>query len=166
LRKYAAWQLIDEGRASFGEAVMRACMGEFDTASLFPRFDCDGLDLYSCYLRSILGEALERDDYTALRYERLRRDLPLYLRGRPGVGRDLLGALRNAPPVRTSSHGHYPLYFDTRLRRLVGRKTRWICDRFEYRFGAKGARQSTRARRRPDQAHARDRRRRPQSLRG
>ena len=136
-RKHAALQLLDEGRASFTVAITRACMGEFDTAAMFPGFDCTGLDLYSCYVRSIVGEALERDDYTALRYERLRRDLRLYLQDRAGVGPNLLRALRNDPAVRTSSHKRYQRYFDERLRRLVGRKTQWICNRFGYGFGGK-----------------------------
>jgi hypothetical protein len=141
-QKHAIWQLMDGGRASFAEAVTAACTGEFDTAAAFPGFDCAELDLYSCYVRSIVGEALERDDYTALRYERLRRDVGRYLRQREEVGRDLLRTVRDAPAVRTSRRGAYPGYFDEPLRRLVGRKTRWLRDRFGYRFGEKPDRRS------------------------
>lgn len=150
--KAAAWELLDFGQASFAEFTTRACMGEFDTARMFPGFDCAGLDLYSCYLRSIVGEALGRDDYAALRYERLRGDVRMYLRDRADVGRDLLRALRTDPALRTSEHDPYPVYFDDGLRRLVGDKTRWICAGFGYSFGGKQARQSSRARRRPHQA--------------
>jgi hypothetical protein len=137
--KRAVWEMMDSGRASFPEVTTRACLGEFDTAGLFPGLACAGLDLYSCYVHWVVGEALERDDYTALRYERLRRDLFLYLSDREGVDRDLLRAVRNDPPLRTSRHDPYPAYFDDRLRQLVGGKTSWICDRFGYGFQA-GAR--------------------------
>jgi hypothetical protein len=144
------WQdLLRDGTASFEEAVTLACRSEYDIENAFPGFDATGLDLYSAFVKSILGSALDRPDFTALRYERLRRQLADYLRGRAGVNKQLLRALRRDPPARASNHAHFAQYYDAPTRRLVGESTAWLCERFGYRVGGGQDRPRARAERKP-----------------
>jgi hypothetical protein len=130
-RKRFVWEnMLRRGEADFEEAVRRACSGEFD----HPTLPTLGADLYSASVTGIAGEALERPDFAALRFEGLRKQLRGYIRGHAGVDRELLAAIRNAPPARTSEHAGYRQYYDDALRGLVGERTAWICERFGYRF--------------------------------
>jgi hypothetical protein len=135
-RKAIIWNdLLRRGEASFAEAVGRAVEGDFDHAAMFPALD-EPFDLYTSYVRDIAGPVLDRPDFTAMRFENMRRQLRGYLAGRSGVSKDLLRAIRQSPPSRVSSHQPYADYYDDELRRLVATKTEWLCDRFGYRFGA------------------------------
>jgi hypothetical protein len=137
-RKSVIWHdLMGSGSASFGQAVTRACHSEFDVERAFPGFDGAGLDLYTAYVKSVVGSALDRADFTALRYERLRHQLGAYLRDRAGVDKELLRALRRDPRARTSDHSHFAEYYDAPTRRLVGDSTSWLCERFGYRLRAR-----------------------------
>ena len=51
----------------------------------FPTLDDHGWDLYSAYVMTIAGPVLDRTDFEALRFERLRPQLSAYLRGRQAV---------------------------------------------------------------------------------
>jgi hypothetical protein len=137
--KAAIWEnVLRSGAADFREAVHRACAGDFEHP-LTPLMRRDGLDLYSAYLRSIVGEALERPDYTALKFERLKRPLIGFLQEHTAVSPALARAIRSEPPRLASEHADYRAYYDDDLRELVGAKTRWIQDRFRYRFRASAA---------------------------
>jgi hypothetical protein len=136
--------LLRRGEASFAEAVTRALTGDFDRAALFPSLD-EPSDLYTAYVRDIVGPALERPDFTAIRFEHLRRGLRSSLLGRGGVDKALLRAVRDAPPERTSVHRLYVEYYDRGLRDLVGQRTGWLCERYHYRFTMKRARERDRS---------------------
>jgi hypothetical protein len=147
-RKSVIWHdLMDCGGASFGKAVALACRSQFDMERAFPDFDGAGLDLYTAYVKSIVGSALDRGDFTALRYERLRPQLRTYLRDRAGVDKELLRALRQDPRMRTSDHDNFAEYYDAPTRRLVGESTAWLCERFGYRVVRRGGAKSKAAKR-------------------
>jgi hypothetical protein len=144
-RKRVIWRdLMDSGRATFAEAVQAACRGAYDSASVFPNSDVTGLDLYSAFVHTIVGEALDRSDYAALRFERLRPEVIKFLRDREGVDKQLLRAIRNDPAVRKSDRGRYQDYYDVKTRKLVRRRTTWLCQRFGYRFEKPKLRANTR----------------------
>lgn len=134
--KRGVWEgALGAGEASFAEAVTRACNGDFEhplTAVMRER----GLDFYSARLLEIAGEALERPDFTVVRHEQLARQTLRFLRRHTEVTPELKRALRHRAPVKASSHRHYATYYDRPLRELVGERTAWLCDRFEYRFEA------------------------------
>lgn len=133
-RKRVIWEdVLRLGRADFKEAVTRACTGDFDHP-LAPMIRDEGVDLYSAFIRDIAGAALERSDFTPLRFERLRKQLLQYLRSRIEVPGPLARAIRCDPPRRVSDHGPYADYYDSDLRELVGEKAGWLCERFNYRF--------------------------------
>ncbi len=134
--KRAVWEgAMRGGEADFKEAVTLACTGDFDHP-LTPVMRAQGLDFYSARVREIAGAALDRPDFTVLRFERsLRKQVLRYLRAHTEVPRGLAAAIRNGPPSRTSKHGHYTEYYDDELRDLVADKTAWLCDRFGYRYG-------------------------------
>jgi hypothetical protein len=143
-RKRVIWRdLMDSGSATFAEAVQAACRGAYDSASVFPNSDVTGLDLYSAFVQTIVGDALDRSDYTAVRFERLRREVTEFLRDREGVDKPLLKAIRNAPAVRKSDRGRYQDYYDVKTRKLVRRSTAWLCERFGYRFEKPGQLRAT-----------------------
>jgi hypothetical protein len=85
--KGAVWEgLLRSGEAGFAEAVRRACTIDDEIEHpLAPTMRREGLDLYSACVRDIVGEALDRPDYTALRLERLRKPLVRYLRAHTEV---------------------------------------------------------------------------------
>jgi hypothetical protein len=132
--KRAVWEnLLGSGSASFEEAVTRACAGDFDhpLASMIRK---EGIDLYSAYLKTIAGDGLDRPNFTALRFERLRAELLRYVRNHADPPKRLRAAIRHAPPLKASEHGPYHLYYDDRLRALVAEKARWMCERFGYEY--------------------------------
>jgi hypothetical protein len=95
----------------------------------------EGIDLYSARIKEIAGTALDRPDFTVLRFERrLRKQLLRFLRAHTEVPRSLVTAIRDDPPLRASKHGPYPRYYDDELRDLVGEKAHWLCERFDYSF--------------------------------
>lgn len=108
-RKRVIWRdVMDSGRATFAEAGQAACRGAYDSASVFPNSDVTGLDLYSAFVHTIVGEALDRPDYAAVRFERLRREVTEFLRDREGVDKLVLQAIRNDPAVRQSDRFEKP----------------------------------------------------------
>jgi hypothetical protein len=133
--KWAVWDgALRRGEADFKEAVGRACIGEFDHP-LAPMMREEGIDLYTARVKEIVGPALDRPNFTVLRFERgLRKQLLGYLRAQTEVPPTLVSAIRRAPPVLASTHGPYQDYYDDELRDLVGDRARWLCDRFQYRF--------------------------------
>ena len=77
------------GKADFKEAVTRACTGDFDHP-LTPAMRAQGLDFYSARVREIAGAALDRPDFTVLRFERsLRKQVLRHLRAHTEVPRGL-----------------------------------------------------------------------------
>jgi hypothetical protein len=125
---------LRSGEADFKEAVTRACTGDFEDP-LAPMFSQEDIDLYSARVKTIAGPALDRSDFSALRFERLRKELLRFLRNHAHVPTTLASAIRRHPPMRASAHGPYQGYYDDDLRRLVGEKTGWLCERFGYEFG-------------------------------
>jgi Sulfotransferase domain len=133
-QKRAVWeQMLDSGRATFREAVTRACSGASDHP-LAPLMQRDGIDLYSAHVRDIAGPVLDREDFAALRFERLRRDLVQYLDDRGMLSKLLRRDLRQTAPIRATHHDSYAAYYDAELQELVGARAGWLCERFGYRF--------------------------------
>ena len=118
---------------SFTEATRRACEGDVDH-HLAPLMKRDGIDLFSAYIRSIAGAVVDRPDFTALRFEQLVPELTRFLKKHSALPRELKLALRDEPPIRTSTHGPYRDYYDDDLAELVRTRARWMCKRFRYRF--------------------------------
>jgi hypothetical protein len=137
--KRAVWEgALRSGEANFNEAVTRACTGDFDHP-LAPVMREEGIDLYSARVKEIVGAALDRPNFTVLKFERgLRKQLLRYLNTHTEVPRGLAAEIRRGPPMRTSEHGPYADYYDDALRELVGERARWLCERFEYRFRRRG----------------------------
>jgi hypothetical protein len=132
--KRALWEgPLKRGEADFKEAVTRACTGSFDDP-LAPMFREQDIDLYSARVKTIAGPALERPDFTAIRFERLRMELVRFLREHAEPPAELVAAIGNDPPRRASRHGHYQDYYDDELAELVGLRTRWLCERFRFEF--------------------------------
>jgi hypothetical protein len=125
------------GDASFKEAVVRACTGDFEHP-LAPAMREDDVDLYTTLVRSIAGTGLDRRNFSALRFEELPRSLLRLLREQRSDTPPLRRAIREGPPIRTSRHGPYPDYYDEDLKELVGWKARWVCERFGYAFDQGG----------------------------
>jgi hypothetical protein len=134
--KKAVWEnLLLSGQVDFREAVHRACTSDFDHP-LSPLMRQEGIDFYSAHVKTITGSVLDRPDYTALKFERLKRPLLRFLRAHAEVSPSLVAAVHDDPPERPSEHGDYRAYYDDELRALVGDKTRWLCERFDYKFRA------------------------------
>lgn len=132
--KQAVWEgALRSGDADFKEAVTRACTGAFEHP-LSAMMRTQNLDLYSARVHEIAGPALDLPNFTALRFERLRRQLLRYLRRHSDPPPELLEAIRRNPPRRESKHCRYHEYYDAELRDLVGERTAWLCERFEYEF--------------------------------
>jgi hypothetical protein len=132
--KSAVWEgAMRSGDASFKEAVVRACTGDFEHP-LAPAMREDDVDLYTTLVKSITGTGLDRPNFAALRFEELPRSLLRLLREQRSDTPPLRRAIREGPPIRTSRHGPYPEYYDEDLMELVGWKARWVCERFGYTF--------------------------------
>ena len=133
--KLAVWQgALRSGEADFKEAVSRACTGDFEHP-LAPVMRREGIDLYSAQFRAIVGPAVDRTNFTVLKFERgLRKQLVQHLSTYMEVPRSLVAEIRGSPPLRASEHGPYADYYDDELRRLVGQQSRWLCERFDYTF--------------------------------
>jgi hypothetical protein len=130
--KQMVWEdLLRSGQTDFKEAVRRACTGDFDHP-LAPMIRREGIDFYSAHVKTIAGAALDRPDFTALKFEQLEDPLLRFLRAHGEVSPALAAAVHNDPPQRTSEHGDYGDYYDEELRALVEEKTRWLRKRFEY----------------------------------
>jgi len=132
--RQALWSdLLRSGQASFDEVVTRACTGDFQHP-LAPMIREQGIDLYSAYVQTIAGDALDRPNFTVLRFERLRQQLLLFLRAHADPPKRLRAEIRHAPPVKTSEHRPYTAYYDESLRALVGERTGWLRRRFAYEY--------------------------------
>jgi hypothetical protein len=132
--KRTNWQtLFSGGRSSFKEAVTSACEGrlEHPFAKSARRRDCD---LYSEYVRVLVGRAIKRGRLEAGRFEELTPFLVDYL-GRGGLLTDSLReAVEDSPPANATEHGAYRDYYDDELRELVAHKARRLTERFGYAF--------------------------------
>ncbi len=132
--KQAIWEgALRSGRADFREAVTTACTAGFD----HPLTDLmreEGFDLYSAHVQDIAGDVFDRPDFTALRFERMKKQLIRYLDEHGAISPTLRRAIRRDPPVRKSTHDPYATYYDSDLRGLVGEKTAWLRRRFNYRL--------------------------------
>jgi hypothetical protein len=134
--KEAVWvSLLRSGQTDFKEAVYRACTGDFDHP-LAPMIRREGIDFYSAHVKTIAGEALDRPDFTALKFERFRKPLVRFLHTHAEVPAGLAAAVHRDAPERASEHGDYRDYYDDELRALVKEKTGWLCERFDYKFRA------------------------------
>jgi hypothetical protein len=132
-QRKAVWHdVLRSGEADFKEAVARFCTGGFADTHLVGRNGTD--DLYSAYVKTITDGALDRPDFTVLRFEQLNRNLKRHLRRRGAFTPELRAAIRDEPPRRATEHGHYARYYDAESAELVGEKTAWLCDRFGYSF--------------------------------
>lgn len=132
--KRAIWEdLFASGQADFKAATARACRGGF-RHPLAAMMEAEGLDLYSAFFKSILGEALEHPRLTVLRFERLRAELLQFLGDRVEVSAALRHSVLFHKPRRTSEHGPYAGYYDDDLRQLVGEKSTWLRGRYPYEF--------------------------------
>jgi hypothetical protein len=138
--KQVVWEnLLRSGHTDFKEAVYRACTGDFDHP-LAPMIRREGIDFYSAHVKTIAGAALDRPDFTALKFEQLKRPLLRFLRAHTDVSPALAAAVHHDPPQRPSEHGDYRDYYDDELRALVEEKTHWLCERFQYKPDAAGHR--------------------------
>lgn len=132
--KRAVWEgALRGGAASFEQAVQSACNGDFDHP-LAPTMRAEGLDFYSARLLEIAGEALGRESFDVVAYERMQQQVINFLRRHSRVPPALRRDLRDRPRVRASRHRDYRTYYDDTLRSLVGERTSWICRRFGYEF--------------------------------
>jgi hypothetical protein len=132
--KRAVWDgAMRSGNADFKEAVVRACTGDFEHP-LAPAMRQADVDLYTALVRSIAGSALERPNFTVLRFEELPTCLLGFLHEHGSDTPGLRRAIREGPRIRTSRHGPYADYYDDDLIELVGWKARWLCERFGYAF--------------------------------
>jgi hypothetical protein len=132
--KRVIWEdLFASGQADFKSATARACRGGF-RHPLAAMMAAEGLDLYSAYFKSILGEALDHPRLTVLRFERLRDELLRFLVEHVEVSGELRRNVLHRKPRRTSEHGPYPGYYDDELRELVREKTTWLRRLFPYEF--------------------------------
>jgi hypothetical protein len=92
------------------------------------------VDLYSEYVRVLVGRAIKRGRLEAGRFE---EHLPFFVDflDRRGL---LTGLLREAiePSKATNAaeHGPYHDYYDSGLRDLVAHKARWLTESFGYAF--------------------------------
>lgn len=130
--KRAVWDdLLKGGRADFDEVVVRCCTGDFDHP-LAPMIREEGIDFYSALVRTIAGPGLEDPDFTVLRFEALRPELLRFLRAHTDPPKRLRAAIRHDAPVMAVGHDPYPVYYDDRLRSLVGERARLLCERFGY----------------------------------
>jgi O-methyltransferase len=129
----AEWETaLLEGQTTFKEVVLSLCRGKF----AYPPAGAPerGVDLYSAWIGHIVGEAMDRPDFTALRFEALRQDLRSYLGAHGELTAELDRAIDTAPARKVSAHHHYSTYYDAELADFVGERTQWLCERFGYRF--------------------------------
>ncbi len=135
---------FDSGRASFKQAVSALCgvpvpPGERSEPALEPPWVVEARkhdwDLYSHWSHVVLQEGPETGRIEMGRYERLTVDFLDFLgRHEIEVGMQFEDALKTAPRVNTSAHGHYRRYYDAELRELVRHKCCGIIDRYGYEF--------------------------------
>ena len=128
------WQaLLGGGRTSFKEAVIRLCEGRLEHAfaETIRRRDTD---LYSEYVRSLAGQAIERGSLDVCRFEELVPSLVDFLARHDLLSAGLRAAIEASSPVNTSEHGPYRDYYDPELRELVAHKARRLIERFGYAF--------------------------------
>lgn len=127
------------GRASFKETITAACEGRVKDP-VYKRMRREGVDparvdLYSAYVQTLAGRAIDEGAIEVGRFESLRPFVTDFL-GRAGVPleEDLVTQLAKAPPVLASTHRPYQDYYDDELRDLVGHHAGWLVDRFGYSF--------------------------------
>jgi hypothetical protein len=123
------------GETTFKEVVTALCTEGQDQALRIAAPDKD-IDLYSAFVREIIGPDVDVPNLTALRFERLRKQLVRFLDRHVDVSPELRRAIRRAPAKKQSTHRPYAEYYDSDLAELVGERTGWLCERFGYTFGA------------------------------
>ena len=117
---------------TFKDVVAPLCSGDLE--GFDPALQRQGTDLYSAFVRTIVGADLKREGLLELRFERLREDLLRSLGDHLTVSPDLAQAIRTDPPKRASDRRPYAEYYDAELAELVGERTRWLCEAFDYSF--------------------------------
>ena len=118
---------------TFKEVVTAFCTEGLDQERVLGTHGAH-MDLYSAIVRAIVGPDPDRDGVTALRFERLPKQLPRFLRTHVEVTPAMLRSIRRAPRKKTSRHGPYQDYYDDELAAVVGETASWLCERFGYRF--------------------------------
>ena len=132
--KQGIWDgVLRYGEADFREAITRACTGPLDHP-VGPLMRDEGIDFYSAAIRTIAGAALDRPDFTAMKFERLRDSLLEFLSVHVRITPELRAGIRDRPPKLVGQRGPYPGYYDEELAKLVGEKAGWLCERFGYSF--------------------------------
>jgi hypothetical protein len=139
----ASWEFAFlRGETTFKEVVTALCTEGQDQALMLGTPDKD-LDLYSAFVRAIVGSDVDLPNVTALRFERLRKQLIRFLERHVEVTPQLRRAIRRAPAKKQSTHRPYAEYYDSELAELVGERTRWLCERFGYAFGGQSERRAS-----------------------
>jgi hypothetical protein len=132
--KRTNWQTVfSGGRSNFKETVTRVCEGrlEHPYAKSARRRDSD---LYTEYVRILVGRATKRGWLEAGRFEELIPFLVDYLDRGGLLTESLREAVEHSPPANATEHGPYRDYYDQELRELVAHKARWLTERFGYAF--------------------------------
>lgn len=132
--KAVNWQtLFAGGHSTFKETVTRICEGRLEHAFAKSARRRDA-DLYSEYVRVLVGRAIKRGRVEAGRFEELVPFVVGFLDRHGLLTEPLREAVEQSSPTNASPHGPYRDYYDRELRELVAHKARWLTERFGYAF--------------------------------
>jgi hypothetical protein len=118
----AMWKsAFDSGRASFGEAVARACTGrDFENRVTKPVMQERGVDHYTAIFDVIARQGLDEGRVEIGRYENLADDLLGFLdRHDVPIPPSFADAIHGSDRESSSVHLHYRDHYDSDLRQLV-----------------------------------------------
>jgi hypothetical protein len=124
------------GTHDFATAVRLACRGEIEVS--VPAFQsriASYRDFYTAAIMYMLGEVPDDPRLTVGLMERLREDLIAFVqRARVPDENALVKRIRETPANNQSQRDDYRTYYDADLRDEVGCASKWVIDRFGYRF--------------------------------
>lgn len=124
------------GAHDFATAVRLACRGEIEVAvPAFQNRITSYRDFYTAAIMYMVGAGLDDPRLTVGLMEQLREDLIAFVQ-RVDVPEPaaLVKRIRETPANNQGPRDDYRRYYDAALRDEVGRSSRWVIDRFGYRF--------------------------------
>lgn len=125
----------DNGANDFKTTMVNILNGRIYNQKLAKRMLGRDVDLLTVFHDNRFGDSLDKGRITIGKTESLRSDFLAFLEAHEiPVSDPLRKAIQKRQPVNVSKHQSYQAYYDEELRDLLAHKSRYLIERYGYKF--------------------------------